>query len=77
MLSSWTDITVRSRQVQLDIGEQVNPMRDITDSSIAIGRLDVPNATDCLQAIRWPDRVSHPVSRIALHIQQAVMVSGK
>jgi hypothetical protein len=73
MLSSWTDITVRSRHVEPDIDEQVDPMRDI----IAIDRLDVLNAADCLEVIRWPDRVCHQVTCIALHIQQAVIVSGK
>ncbi len=46
-------------------------------SSIANGRLDIPDATDCLEAIRWLDRVSYHVNRIALHIQQAVLASGK
>jgi phosphate:Na+ symporter len=77
MRADWVDIAVRSRKVELDIGEQVDPMRDIIASSIASGRLDIPDATDCLEAIRWLDRVSHHVNRIALHIQQAVMASGK
>ena len=62
MLSNWADMTVRSRQVELDISEQVDPMRDIVASSIANG---------------WLDRVSHHVNRIALHIQKAVLASGK
>ena len=77
MLANWGDIAVRSRQVELDITEQVDPMRDIIASSVANGRLDVPAATDCLEAIRWLDRVSHHISRISLHIQQAVLASGK
>lgn len=77
MRADWVDIAVRSRKVELDIGEQADPMRDIIASSIASGRLDIPDATDCLEAIRWLDRVSHHVNRIALHIQQAVMASGK
>jgi phosphate:Na+ symporter len=63
--------------VELDISEQVDPMRDIIASSIANGRLDIPDATDCLEAVRWLDRVSHHVTRIALHIQKAVLTSGK
>jgi len=77
MLANWGDIAVRSRLVKLDITEQVDPMRDIIASSVANGRLDVPAATDCLEAIRWLDRVSHHISRISLHIQQAVLASGK
>ena len=68
---------MRSRQVELDISEQIDPMRDIVASSIANGRLDIPDATDCLEAIRWLDRVSHHVNRIALHIQKAVLASVK
>ena len=77
MLANRGDIAVRSRQVELDITEQVDPIRDIIASSVANGRLDVPAATDCLEAIRWLDRVSHHISRISLHIQQAVLASGK
>ena len=77
MLAEWDDIVVRSHQTELDITEQVDPMRDIIASSVANGRLDVPDATDCLEAIRWLDRVSHHIARIGLHIQQARLASGK
>lgn len=75
--AGWGDIVVRSRQTELDISEQVDPMRDMIASSVANGRLDVPDATDCLEAIRWLDRVSHHIARISLHIQQARLASGK
>lgn len=77
MLANRGDIAVRSRQVELDITELVDPMRDNIASSVANGRLDVPAATDCLEAMRWLDRVCHHISRISLHIQQAVLASGK
>ena len=77
VLANWGDIVVRSRQVELDITEQVEPMRDIIASSVAKGRLRIPDATDCLEAIRWLDRVSHHITRIGLHLQQAMLASGK
>ncbi len=77
MLANWDDITVRSRQVELDITEQVDPMRDIIAASVANGKLGVADATDCLEAIRWLDRVSHHIARISLHLQQAILASGK
>jgi phosphate:Na+ symporter len=77
MLANRGDIAVRSRQVELDITEQVDPMRDIIASSVANGRLDVPAVTVCLEAIRWLVRVSHHISRNSLHIQQAVLACGK
>ena len=73
----WKDIVECSRQLELDISEQVEPMRDIIASSVASGRLGIPAATDCLEAIRWLDRVSHHIARISLHLQQAVLASGK
>jgi len=77
MLADWDDIVVHSRQAELDITEQVDPMRDIIATSVANGRLSIPDATDCLQAIRWLDRVSHHIARISLHLHQAVLASGK
>ncbi len=59
------------------MARQVDSVRDIIAWSIANRRLDITNATDCLEAIRWLDRVSYHANRTALHIQQAVMPSGK
>lgn len=75
--SDWDHIVVRSRQAEMDVTEQVDPVRDIIASSVAYGRIDVPEATDCLEAVRWLDRVSHHVARISLHLQRAVLSSGK
>ena len=77
MVDDWTEIEVRSRQAELDIAEQVEPMRDMIASAVTYGRLDVPEATDCLEAIRWLDRVSHHIARISLHLQRAILSSGK
>ena len=77
IVDNWKDIVVRSRLAEMDITEQVEPMRDIIASSVTYGRLDVPGATDCLQAVRWLDRVSHHIARISYHLQQARLISGK
>ncbi len=74
---NWKEIVASSRQLELDITQQVDPMRHIIASSVASGRLDVPAATNYLEAIRWLDRVSHHIARISLHIQQAALASGK
>ena len=67
----------RSRQVEVEISEQVEPLRDMIAASVADDRLDVPEGTNCLEALRWLDRVSHHITRINLHLQQAVLASGK
>lgn len=74
---SWKEMVIRSRRARLNISERVDPIRDIIASSVANGRFDIPQATDCLEAIRWMDRVSHHIARIGLHIQQAILASGK
>ena len=61
----------------MDVGEQVDPVRDIIATGVTYGRIDVPEATDCLEAVRWLDRVSHHVARISLHLQRALLSSGK
>jgi phosphate:Na+ symporter len=68
---------VSSREVGGYINESVEPMRDTIASSVVDGKIDVPEATDCLEALRWMERVSHHVARIALHLQQARLASGK
>ncbi len=74
---NWDEIVVRSREVGGYINESVEPMRDTIASSVVDGKIDVPEATDCLEALRWIERVSHHVARIALHLQQARLASGK
>ncbi len=77
MLDKWDDIVIQNREADMHISEQVDPMRDIIASAVVSGRIDVPEATDCLEAIRWLERVSHHLARISLHIQQARLASGK
>jgi len=77
MLANWDEIAIRSLEVEQDITEQVEPMRDVIASGVAKGRLHIPDATDCLEAIRWLERVSHHITRISLHLQQALLASGK
>jgi phosphate:Na+ symporter len=52
-------------------------MRDKIATYVAEGRMTVPEATDCLEAIRWLNRVGHHIARINYHLYKALLASGK
>lgn len=46
------------------------PTRNIIMNHIAEGKLDVPDATHSLEAIRWMNRVSYHLAQITTHLEQ-------
>ncbi|MEN8207346.1 MAG: Na/Pi symporter [Pseudomonadota bacterium] len=74
---NWGDMVQLSRQAGQAIIQQVGPQRDNIAASIADGRMTVPEATDCLEAVRWLNRVSHHVARINYHLHRSLLASGK
>jgi phosphate:Na+ symporter len=74
---NWGDMVQLSRQPEQAISQQVGPQRDNIAACIADGRMTVPEATDCLEAIRWLNRVGHHVARINYHLHKSLLASGK
>lgn len=74
---NWDNIVRHSREAEQALSQQIDPLRDLIASRVADDSLNVPEATDCLEAIRWLHRVSHHVARINYHLENALMDSGK
>lgn len=73
----WADIVRLSKETEQAIVDRVDPERDEIAMLVATDGLSVPEATDCLEAIRWLQRVSHHVARINMHLHDALMASGE
>ena len=74
---NWGEIVQLSRQTEQAITQQVGPQRDNIATCIADGRMTVSEATDCLEAIRWLNRVGYHVARIKYHLHKSLLASGK
>jgi len=73
----WHQLAQQSAQSGLAIAQQGGPQRDLIASSVANGSMSLPGATDCLEAIRWLERVAHHIARIDHHLHNAILASGK
>ena len=56
---------------------QREQLRAVVVTATAKGELSVPESTSRLQAIRWLLRVSQHITRILLHLDQAINAAGK
>jgi phosphate:Na+ symporter len=74
---NWEIIVHQSLKTGEAIAAQAYPQRDEIASYVAEGRMTVPDATDCLEAIRWLNRVGHHIARINYHLYKALLASGK
>jgi phosphate:Na+ symporter len=74
---NWTDPLHTAEQTEQAIARRSGPQRDLIAAGIANGSLSVPYATDCLEAVRWLERVAHHIARINHHLYRAVLASGK
>jgi phosphate uptake regulator len=52
------------------------PTADLSAAGVANGSLSVPDATDCLAADRWLERIAHHIARINVHLHRALLASG-
>jgi len=52
------------------INDQTERARDIVMNRVAAGDIDVPDATDSFEAIRWLQRVSAHIARITQHLDE-------
>ena len=68
----WSIAAEHSREIAEFINLHAEPLRDGIMSRIATGSMDIPLATDRLEAIRWLRRVSKHINRISNHLAPAV-----
>lgn len=59
------------------INEQTETARDVVMSRVASGEIDVSDATDSFEAIRWVQRVSTHVARITRHLDEVFTGEGR
>ncbi len=62
-----------ARAAHCQIAAKRKLQRDAVAELIASGSMDVPEATDHLEAIRWMYRVSYHIERVGLHLERAYM----
>lgn len=56
---------------------EAEPLREKFVEQLARDEINVPQVTDCLEAVRWLRRVSDHIARIMHHYVQALFASGK
>lgn len=67
----------RAEKTSNTISQQAENLRETLMNKVASGALDIPEATEYFQAIRWLRRVGSHVARITYHYNQAVLSIGK
>jgi len=70
-------VSFRANKTAVLIHDEVEPLRSTIVEKTARDTLDVDNATHCLEAIRWLERVSQHIARISFHFEQAILAAGK
>lgn len=66
--NNWQQATHYASICAQQIETQVLPIRQTIMESIATDKIDIPQANDYLEAIRWLDRVSDHIERIIFHL---------
>ena len=75
--NDWIQAKAFSKQTSSKIHDKVKPYRKTVMAGIAGGRYDAGQGTEKLEAIRWLRRVSKHISRIAEHMEAAILASGE
>ena len=73
----WEKAIHQADQLALEMYKRVEPQRKRLMDQVASGKIDIPDVTARLEAIRWLDRVSKHIARICHHFGQAIMAAGK
>ncbi len=66
----WQQAVDISAANYLQIKGMERPQRDLIYQAVARGEMEVPEATDCAEALRWLTRVSRHIARICYYMQQ-------
>lgn len=73
----WQVARKLAENASLVIEQEVERYRAEVMSEIAVGKLNVTEGTDCLEAIRWLKRVSRHIARVIFHLEQANLASAR
>jgi len=72
----WLDSYLRASRSLQNIEVNNSRCREQIAQGIADGKVEVPDGTDMLEAVRWVRRVSRHLSRINYHLNKTVLVSS-
>ena len=73
---NWAKAKHAAQQVAVAVQDSVSSIRQGVVTKIAEDTLTIPDGTAELEAIRWLKRVSHHISRILYHLNEAVLEAG-
>ncbi|MDJ0833662.1 MAG: Na/Pi symporter [Gammaproteobacteria bacterium] len=66
----WQRAVAISQDNYQQVKDMEGPQRDLIYQAVARGEIEVPEATDCAEALRWLTRVSRHIARICYYLQQ-------
>lgn len=75
--NQWQTAADRASQTADLIHQKVRPYRELTLKQVASSQIDVFVGTARLEAVRWLRRVSKHITRIAEHMNQAMLAIGQ
>ena len=75
--NKWIEAAHETEKAASEMRNLVEPLREEIMSKIARSEMDVPDATNRLEAVRWLERVSNHIARITYHFMQALVSAGK
>jgi len=70
---NWEAAVSSNEEKTSAIFKQLEPLRDSIMTQVAAGKMNVPRATDTVEAIRWLKRVSTHINRITYHLNKATI----
>lgn len=70
----WKQARIVSEETNAKIHASLQPTRNEIMNAIADGSVDVPEATQSLEAIRWMNRVSFHLAQITLHLEKIYLL---
>jgi len=73
----WAHAVKHSEKTAATIHDREEPLRNQILGEVALDKIDVPPATELLEAVRWLKRVSKHIHRIVRHYQQSLIAAGK
>ena len=66
--NNWQEAVHHANTMGKQIEDEVTPIRETIIENTAAGKINIEIANDYLEAIRWLDRVSDHIERIAYHL---------
>ena len=76
-LNQWKNASDNANNTTTLINQIIESHRNAIFYEVANGSINVPDATEALEATRWLSRVSHHIFRITSHIEEVRMLNNK